>query len=928
MSFSIGQQVGPYRIEQKLGQGGMATVYKAYHEALDRHVAVKVMHIALSEDETFLERFKREAQIVGRLLHPNIIPIFDYAAFENQPYLVMQYVSGQTLKQRMRLKPLTLQEVTEVLNAVASALDYAHQNDVLHRDVKPSNVMLDGSGRPYLTDFGLARIASLGESTLSTDMMLGTPQYISPEQAKGVRSLDAGTDIYSLGVVLYELVVGRVPFTADTPYTIIHDHIYKPLPLPTEVNPGVPRAVERVLLKVLHKERSQRYGSAGELAAHFAKAVQQSEMKEISHHELRPEAFHDDEHPLTPSESVVSPSMTSDGIPIEIITPTPVDRVAVERQSQSRAQFTPQAQVGYTAATPTPSPAVPSPIAGPGGSVLVPGTAVDYQVAQTGNGWMIAGCLVFIVSCLVSVGIVLGVMNEPRFVEEWEEVSGKATQESLLRDDDLENRQRGSDLLVLAQTDSLDNAALDIYVAENTNAAGDINTIAATALLALQADDTAQALALLDTAPTELDADSVADLLAWADLYAENGFNSASLVLYALAVTTADAETPVYAEAVEDLQEHFQHLMADGQLTQAHVNTYQEALPTSTDAVYAESLLAYVENDEATGAALLAELAAEAPDNITAEKWLSWAEVAQNYEQLSASDELYRLGIEVFADNEQFMNTAEDYFYNQLVTAAQQNRLSQDQVTRFNDLFPNAIGGTFAQALIHFETDNADAGMEMLFAVTTENQRGRIDDVEVVLDWASIYAARGYNEQALVAHLVAYIIGGETQEVRDISGGYLYDRAVSSTPPEVMIICGARNQLPDFTFMELITAQALISVDIINNRNVILSRSCPGWTRLDSIEGILETAREEAPEFAELYLVYGNYYESEDMLEQAVRNWQQAIALDDAPAWVRTRAENKLSLYANATDVTNTTDIVETEPGTDTEMSASEPLSD
>jgi serine/threonine-protein kinase len=258
----------------QLGQGGMATVYKAYHANLDRYVAIKVLHPAFKEDPGFLERFKREAQIVARLEHPNIVPVYDYADHEGQPYLVMKFIEGQTLKARLKQPPLTLDEAFQILEPVADALTYAHSQGILHRDIKPSNIMLDLHSTPYIADFGLARIAQAGESTLSQDMMLGTPQYISPEQAKGVRDLGPSTDIYSLGVVLYEIAVGRVPYNADTPYAIIHDHIYKPLPLPSKVNAQVPVEVERVLLRALAKAPEARYATAVDMIAAFGQAVQ------------------------------------------------------------------------------------------------------------------------------------------------------------------------------------------------------------------------------------------------------------------------------------------------------------------------------------------------------------------------------------------------------------------------------------------------------------------------------------------------------------------------------------------------------------------------------------------------------------------------------------------------------------------------------
>ena len=278
MSFEIGENVGPYRILERLGQGGMATVYVAYHPALDRHVAIKVLHPALKEDPNFLERFRREARVVARLEHPNIVPIYDFAEHDGQPYLVMKFIEGETLKARLLRGPLTKEEGLTIIDAVGQGLSYAHGRGVLHRDIKPSNILLSKEGPIYLADFGLARIAAAGESTLSNDMLLGTPQYISPEQARGERQLTDGTDIYSLAVVLYELVVGRVPFSADTPFSIIHDHIYKPLPLPRAVNPNVPEAVQRVLLKALAKERADRYATVEAMVAAFKPAVEKGDV--------------------------------------------------------------------------------------------------------------------------------------------------------------------------------------------------------------------------------------------------------------------------------------------------------------------------------------------------------------------------------------------------------------------------------------------------------------------------------------------------------------------------------------------------------------------------------------------------------------------------------------------------------------------------
>ena len=214
MSFSNGENVGPYRIVEQLGSGGMATVFKAYHANLDRYVAIKVLHPAFKQDPNFLSRFQREARIVAKLQHPAIVPVYDFNEHNGQPYLVMRFIEGETLKARLSKGDLPLHEVVRVLHPVGEALQYAHGQGVLHRDVKPSNVLLTPDGQVFLADFGLARIAQAGESTLSQDALVGTPQYISPEQARGDPDLDARTDVYSLGVVMYELLIGRVPYQA------------------------------------------------------------------------------------------------------------------------------------------------------------------------------------------------------------------------------------------------------------------------------------------------------------------------------------------------------------------------------------------------------------------------------------------------------------------------------------------------------------------------------------------------------------------------------------------------------------------------------------------------------------------------------------------------------------------------------------------
>ena len=272
MPFIIGENVGPYRLIEKLGKGGMATVFKAYHPSLDRYVAIKALHPAFMEHPGFIDRFEREAKVIAKLDHPNIVPIFDFSEHEDRPYLVLKYIQGETLKARLEKSKLTYKESRHIFRVIASALSYAHQEGVLHRDIKPSNVLIEKGAQIYLADFGLARIAETSQTTLSGQMMMGTPHYISPEQAKGLGNLDSGTDIYSLGVMMYELLVGDVPYQADTPFSVIHDHIYSPLPLPKEMNPDLTDDIQKAILKSLAKKREDRYQTVSEMSVVFLKA--------------------------------------------------------------------------------------------------------------------------------------------------------------------------------------------------------------------------------------------------------------------------------------------------------------------------------------------------------------------------------------------------------------------------------------------------------------------------------------------------------------------------------------------------------------------------------------------------------------------------------------------------------------------------------
>jgi serine/threonine protein kinase len=273
-----GQMLGPYRIINQVGRGGMATVYKAYQPSVDRYVAIKVLPSQLAESREFATRFQQEARIIAKLEHPHILPVFDYGESDGVTYFVMRYMDAGTLKEKMiEGRPLPLQEIDRLFTQLADALSYAHSRGVIHRDLKPANVLIDSQGNVFLTDFGIAKLLESASPRLTqTDAIMGTPAYISPEQAQG-QTVDQRSDIYSLGIILYEMVTGSVPFTAETPLAVLFKHISDPLPPPSLVKPDIPPAIEQVLLKALAKDPRDRFATAAEFVAAWERALQSRE---------------------------------------------------------------------------------------------------------------------------------------------------------------------------------------------------------------------------------------------------------------------------------------------------------------------------------------------------------------------------------------------------------------------------------------------------------------------------------------------------------------------------------------------------------------------------------------------------------------------------------------------------------------------------
>jgi len=260
------EQFGRYQIIKEIGAGGMATVYSAYDPQFDRKVAIKVLPKELTKDPQFIERFNREAQTIARLEHPSIVPVYDYGEQDGQPYLVMRHMTGGTLREYLkRHGPLSIQQAAELLSRLAPALDKAHAVGIIHRDIKPANILFDEDQNPYLSDFGIVKLAYSDTTLTGTADTIGTPAYMSPEQARTQKDLDGRSDVYSLAVILFEMLTGEQPYKADTPVGMVVAHIQDPIPHIVEKRGDLPATTQRVIDKGLAKERDDRFATSREL---------------------------------------------------------------------------------------------------------------------------------------------------------------------------------------------------------------------------------------------------------------------------------------------------------------------------------------------------------------------------------------------------------------------------------------------------------------------------------------------------------------------------------------------------------------------------------------------------------------------------------------------------------------------------------------
>ena len=369
-----GQNLGKYRVLEPLGRGGMARVYRAYHPQLDRYVAIKVLRSDLVDEEQFLARFKREAKAVASLRHPNIVQVFDCDVQDDAYYMVMELLEADNLAMRLddyhsHDERIQWGEMVRILLDVLDALAYAHSEGMIHRDVKPANILLTRRGQAVLTDFGIAQIVGGTRYTVSGALM-GTLSYMAPEQGLEGQC-DARSDIYSLGIVLYEMMIGEPPFDAETPLAILMKHVNDPLPLPRQKDPTIPVPFERVVLKALAKRPQDRYQSAEEMAQALREAAAEVGVQVPGRIGQSPASF---TTPEAPSESVAVLSgsarakVTDAGFAAH-----DTDALLGQRLAAERA-----AEVGVPA--PPPKPAPPAKVVAAKGGIVI---NIDAQTSPT-----------------------------------------------------------------------------------------------------------------------------------------------------------------------------------------------------------------------------------------------------------------------------------------------------------------------------------------------------------------------------------------------------------------------------------------------------------------------------------------------------------------------------------------------------------------
>lgn len=341
MDQYIGKRMGNYDIVELIGKGGMAAVYRGHQPSMNRSVAIKIMASQFSSDPSFVARFKNEANLIAQLEHAHILPVYDFGEQDGVLYIVMRYLSAGTLDDRIPEGGMKIKEAVGLFRQLAAALDYAHQRGVIHRDLKPSNVMVDAQGNAFLTDFGIAKSLDSDSKLTGTGGVVGTPTYMSPEQGLG-EPLDKRSDIYALGVILFEMLTGRPPFTAENPMAVMLKHINEPPPAPSSFNPAITPAVEAVIIRALAKEPSVRFETAMQMAEAFDEAVKTDTVP------MQAAAFTTPEATLRVSAAPTPAPATAPGADAALAGPTLRSPVAGQPATPTSL---PAAQVGAPAVT-------------------------------------------------------------------------------------------------------------------------------------------------------------------------------------------------------------------------------------------------------------------------------------------------------------------------------------------------------------------------------------------------------------------------------------------------------------------------------------------------------------------------------------------------------------------------------------------------
>ncbi|MDX2161959.1 MAG: serine/threonine-protein kinase [bacterium] len=352
-----GKTLGQFEVLEEIGRGGMATVYTARQKSINRIVALKVLPPSLLHDPSFYERFTREVDVIAHLEHPHIVPIYDYGEADGIPFIAMRYLAGGSIASYLRRGLPTIEALERPLSQVGQALDYAHMRGVIHRDLKPGNVLLDEYNNAYLTDFGIARVLN---SNLTGSAIIGTPAYMSPEQANG-QPLDGRSDVYAMGIVLFEMLTGREPFYADTPLALMLKHLNEPIPSIREFRPEVPAMVESVIVKATAKHPGDRYTTAGEIAQAYSEALRLSlfELRGLDHPTIPPTGSNRLTPPPTPSAYTpppqpVTPRPPTGGGSRPAVTPAPMN--ALDGGTLTPGKLTAPGQPPSTPRPPTPPP--------------------------------------------------------------------------------------------------------------------------------------------------------------------------------------------------------------------------------------------------------------------------------------------------------------------------------------------------------------------------------------------------------------------------------------------------------------------------------------------------------------------------------------------------------------------------------------------